>query len=237
MISVCIATYNGAFYIEEQLDSILPQLGQEDEIILTDDGSTDETLSILKKYQQKDSRVKLFNGPGKGVVANFNYAISKSSGEVIFLADQDDVWLPEKVLTIMNFFAEHPKIELVISDLTIVNEKLEIIEPSYFSFRGVKLGFLRNLIRNGYIGAGMAFRSTLKKEALPIPAKIPMHDMWLGLIADMQKKSAIVPQKLTLYRRHEFNASQIKTKASFYQMLKWRVSISCSLIQRSLRKK
>lgn len=232
MISVCIATYNGASYLEEQLNSILPQLGSKDQVIVSDDGSTDETLFILKKYAQEDARILLYAGPGKGVVANFNYAISKSTGEFIFLADQDDVWLPGKVANIMHYFKEHPNTELIISDLTIVNEKLEIITPSYFAFRHVKLGFFKNLVRNGYIGAGMAFKSTLKDLALPIPATIPMHDMWFGLIADIQKKSAVLPQQLTLYRRHDFNASEIKTKASFYQMLKWRLSISWALIQR-----
>lgn len=237
MISVCIATYNGASFIEEQLDSILSQLGQEDEIIVSDDASTDGTLAILKKYQQQDKRIRLFQGPCLGVVANFNQAISKSSGDIIFLADQDDLWLPEKVATISLFFAEHAAVALVISDLTIVNEQLETLEPSYFSYRKVKLGFFNNLMRSSYIGAGMAFRSSLKEELLPIPLTVPMHDMWIGLIADFQKKSGIIPQKLTLYRRHEHNASEIKTKANFNQMLKWRFSISWSLFQRLVLKK
>lgn len=237
MISVCIATYNGALYIEEQLDSILPQLGQKDEIVVSDDGSTDGTIAILKRYLQEDSRIKLFHGPRKGVVANFNYAISQSSGEIIFLADQDDVWLPKKVATITKFFTEHPKVSLVTSDLVIVNEKLATIEASYFSFRGVKLGFFRNLMRSGYIGAGMAFKSNLKPAILPIPMTVPMHDMWIGLIADAQKKSGVLPKQLTLYRRHGDNASEIETEASFYQMLKWRFSVSWALFRRLVLKK
>ena len=116
MISVCIATYNGEKYLQEQLNSILVQLSEEDEVVISDDGSKDETCTILKEYAARDSRIKLFKGPGKGVIANFEFAIEQSSGEYIFLADQDDVWLPEKVQTTLAFFENHPKIDLVISD-------------------------------------------------------------------------------------------------------------------------
>ncbi|MBO0467767.1 glycosyltransferase family 2 protein [Enterococcus plantarum] len=232
MISVCIATYNGEKYLEEQLDSILPQLASQDELIISDDGSKDATLAIIKRYRAQDSRVKFFNGPGKGVIANFEFAINQSQGEFIFLADQDDVWQPEKVQITLEFFHTHPKIELVISDLVIVNEQLDVIEPSYFEYRNVKLGFLHNIVKNKYIGAGMAFRSELKTRILPIPAKVPMHDMWIGLIAAYGNKSALIAQPLTLYRRHSDNASEINTKASFYQQLKWRCAISYVLFRR-----
>lgn len=92
MISVCIATYNGEKYLEEQLDSILPQLDSRDELIISDDGSKDATLAIIKRYTAQDQRIKFFKGPGKGVIANFEFAINQSQGEFIFLADQDDVW-------------------------------------------------------------------------------------------------------------------------------------------------
>jgi glycosyltransferase involved in cell wall biosynthesis len=232
MISVCIATFNGEKYLKEQLDSILPQIGTDDELIISDDGSSDATGSIIADYAAKDARIKIFKGPGQGVIANFEFAITQTRGELIFLADQDDVWLPEKVATMLDYFAAHPKIDLIVSDLVIVDEKLEVIEPSYFSYRNVKLGFLHNIVKNKYIGAGMAFRSQLKEKILPIPAKVPMHDMWLGLIAAYKKKSALVAQPLTLYRRHGDNASEIQTKASFWQQLKWRCDLSYVLFKR-----
>lgn len=232
MISVCIATYNGETYLEEQLESILPQLDSHDELIISDDGSKDGTLRIIDRYTAKDQRIKKFKGPGKGVIANFEFAINQSQGEFIFLADQDDVWLPEKVQTTLEFFHSHPKIDLVISDLVIVDEQLGVIEPSYFEYRNVTIGFLHNIVKNKYIGAGMAFRGRLKTRILPIPAKVPMHDMWIGLIAAYRNKSALIPQKLTLYRRHHNNASEIDTKASFFQQLKWRCAISYALFKR-----
>ncbi|WP_207696788.1 hypothetical protein DOK67_0000208 [Enterococcus sp. DIV0212c] len=236
MISVCIATYNGEKYLEEQLNSILPQISVGDELIISDDGSVDATIAILKRYAAQDQRIKLFKGPGKGLIANFEFAITQSQGDFIFLADQDDVWLPEKVQTTLDFFQEHDEIDVVISDLVIVDEQLEVIEPSYFEYRKVKLGFLHNLVKNKYIGAGMAFRSRMKTKILPIPANVPMHDMWIGLIAAFRKKSALIPQKLTLYRRHNNNASEINTKSSFMQQLKWRSVLIFALIKRGVVK-
>ncbi|MBO0439096.1 glycosyltransferase family 2 protein [Candidatus Enterococcus ikei] len=236
MISVCIATYNGEKYLEEQLNSILAQISVGDELIISDDGSVDATIAILKRYAAQDQRIKLFKGPGKGLIANFEFAITQSQGDFIFLADQDDVWLPEKVQTTLGFFQEHDEIDLVISDLVIVDEQLEVIEPSYFEYRKVKLGFLHNLVKNKYIGAGMAFRSRMKTKILPIPANVPMHDMWIGLIAAFRKKSALIPRKLTLYRRHNNNASEINTKSSFIQQLKWRSVLILALIKRGVVK-
>ncbi len=103
--SVCIATFNGGRYLREQLDSILSQLSAEDEVIISDDGSVDDTWDILTEYAEKDRRIKLFSGPRQGLIANFGYAIQQTKGELIFLADQDDVWLETKVkksLTILN---------------------------------------------------------------------------------------------------------------------------------------
>ena len=95
MISVCIATYNGEKYIKEQLDSILPQLKKLDEIIISDDKSKDKTLKIIKTLN--DSRIKIFTNPKKGLISNFENAITKSSGDYIFLSDQDDIWHENKI--------------------------------------------------------------------------------------------------------------------------------------------
>lgn len=237
MISVCMATYNGEKFIEEQLDSILMQLESEDELIISDDGSTDTTLLLLTKYVHKDRRIKLIKGPQKGLIANFENAIKNSHGEVIFLADQDDVWLPEKVYTIKEFFDNHADIDVVVADLVVVDEQLKPIISSYFKHRHVKRGFLRNIIRNSYIGAGMAFRSKVKKQILPLPPTIPMHDMWIALISEWHHRVAFIDKPLTLYRRHGENASEIKTKASLLQQFKWRFSLLASLLKRIVLKK
>ncbi|WP_165003188.1 MULTISPECIES: glycosyltransferase family 2 protein [unclassified Enterococcus] len=230
MRSVCIATFNGGRYLREQLDSILQQLAEEDEVIISDDGSVDDTWAILNDYAEKDHRIKLFEGPKQGLIANFGYAIQQAKGELIFLADQDDVWLEHKVEKITDYFKKNPDKTVVVSDLVIVDSELKEIHASYFSYRRSKEGWLNNLIRSHYIGAGMAFRSTLKKEILPIPADVPMHDMWIGLLGG--KHTGFLREPLTLYRRHDFNASEIETHSSLMQKLSWRVHLAAALIKR-----
>src|SRR5674476_13034 len=96
MISVCLTTYNGEEYILEQIQSILCQIGNDDEVIISDDGSTDHTLKILNK--QEDHRIKIYhNNNSKGIISNIENALTYAKGDIIFLADQDDVWLPNKV--------------------------------------------------------------------------------------------------------------------------------------------
>lgn len=232
-----MATYNGERYLKEQVASILPQLTSNDELIISDDGSTDGTQTLLADYAKKDQRIKVLNGPGKGVIANFENAIGESQGDFIFLADQDDVWLPKKVAIIKEYFSDHPDVNLVVADLVIVDTNLTPIEASYFDYRKVRKGFVKNIIRNTYIGAGMAFRSELKEKVLPFPANIPMHDMWIALISEWGNNSAFIEEPLTLYRRHEENVSEIDTDSSFFQQLLWRLSLISALIKRRIIKK
>ena len=228
--SVCMATFNGGRYLREQLDSILKQLSSDDELIISDDGSSDMTCKIIKEYVKKDHRIKFIEGPRRGLIANFSHAIQQSRGEIIFLADQDDIWLPDKVAKITNYFSEHPDQLVVVSDLVIVDSQLKEIHPSYFEYRHSQEGWLNNLIRSHYIGAGMAFRSSLKEKILPIPAKVPMHDMWIGMLGG--RYVSFLREPLTLYRRHDFNASEIKTQSKLKQKIAWRINLIKALIER-----
>jgi glycosyltransferase involved in cell wall biosynthesis len=99
-ISVCIATFNGGRFIQEQVMSVLPQLGEEDEMVVSDDGSTDDTIPILKSFH--DPRISIWQNNGRhGFIWNFENALTKAMGDVIFLCDQDDIWKPNKVETVM----------------------------------------------------------------------------------------------------------------------------------------
>ncbi|MDT2675569.1 glycosyltransferase [Enterococcus dongliensis] len=220
-ISVCMATYNGRHFIEEQLNSILPQLSEYDELIISDDHSTDGTWEFLLDLKTKDPRIKLFQNKNQGVIANFANAIEQSTQPIIFLSDQDDVWQPDKIEKILPYF-ENPQTQVVVSDLVIVDNDFAILEPSYQVMRHTQAGFWHNLVKSSYIGAGMAFRATLKDVVLPIPATVPMHDMWIGLLADYNRGVVFIPDRLVYYRRHGLNASEIKTTASRVQQFKWR---------------
>lgn len=103
-ISVAMAYYNGGMYIEEQMDTILTQLGEQDEVIVSVDGASDGSKPLLLKMAEEDKRIHVIKGPGKGVVKNFENAIRHCSGEIIYLSDQDDIWKPDKVKKVNEAF-------------------------------------------------------------------------------------------------------------------------------------
>ena len=207
-ISVAMTTYNGAAFLKEQMDSIYSQLSAEDEIVVSDDGSTDDTLQILKSYQNGQVSVRILEGPKAGIKKNVENALKHCSGEYIFLADQDDIWFPDKVNRVLECFADE-KINLVIHDAVVFSEDTKKpVMDSFFAFRNAKAGIFKNIWKNSYIGCCMAFRANLLKHALPIPANIEMHDQWLGILNDFYyKKSYFVNKPLLYYRRHADNNS------------------------------
>jgi len=207
--SVAMATYNGEKYLKEQIDSVLINLEESDELIISDDGSTDETINIIKKYQKNDNRIRLIEGPKQGVKQNFANAIKNCKGKYIFLCDQDDVWFENKIKKVLDIF-ENQKCLVVVHNTDIVDEKLKSIGQTFFEFRHSGSGMLKNIWKNTYIGCCMAFDSNLKEKILPIPNNIEMHDQWIGLIAEKYGKSIFIDECLIKYRRHGNNVSQMK---------------------------
>lgn len=235
MNSVCMTTYNGEAYLKEQVASILCQLAPEDELLISDDGSTDHTNDILRSFQENDARIVLLQGPKRGVIANVNFVLAQACGKYLFLADQDDIWLPDRVKKMCRAFDEHPGVEVVLADLAIIDEKGSIIEPSYFALRQVKIGKWQTVRKNGFIGAGMAITARLRDEAVPFPKHIPMHDMWLGMLAN--QNVYLLKEPLTYYRRHATNVSEIATTSSAMQKLSWRCQLLWAYVWRKSRKK
>ena len=120
MISVCIATYNGSRFIDRQLRSILCQLGPDDEVVVSDDGSADDTLSIIRQFG--DSRIRIIDGPHRhSPIWNFEKAMQAAKGDYIFLSDQDDEWLPSKVKVSMTYLQEY---DCIVSDNRVVTRSL-----------------------------------------------------------------------------------------------------------------
>lgn len=205
MISVCIATYNGEKYIKEQLLSILPQLGKKDEVIISDDHSTDNTLDIVKGLN--DNRIKIvINNREKGYTSNFENALSYAIGDYIFLSDQDDIWMSNKVDYCI---AELKEYDLVVSDAILINSKGEKIDDSFFYKRNVYYTWLGNIFKFGFLGCCMAFKMNVLKKALPFPKKhlYCTHDNWIFLVAQSFYKVKISHEKLIRYRRHTDNTS------------------------------
>lgn len=221
MISVCIATYNGARYIAEQLASILKQLSAEDEVVVSDDGSTDGTIDIVRSLNNR--RIRIVDGPRRhSPTLNFEWALRNAKGEYIFLADQDDVWLEGKVTRCVE---ELQMCDCVVSDARVTDSLLNTTSESLFQLMHVKRGRLSNLLwRNGYTGCCMAFKREVLSKALPFPTDIPMHDIWIGNVAAFCGSLHFINDRLLLFRRHDAAAScnGKRSNYSLWQKLSFR---------------
>lgn len=224
MISVCIATYNGERFIREQIDSILRQLSSDDEIIVSDDGSTDNTISIINSID--DKRIRVIEGPRKqSPTSNFECALKASKGDFIFMSDQDDVWKPNKVKICMEWLQRY---DCVVSDAEVTDSSLNPLYPSLYAIMQVRQGRIYNTIwKNGYTGCCMAFRRNVLEASLPFPKDIPMHDIWIGNVAAYKYNVKFIPDTLIYFRRHEDTTScnGKGSKYSIWQQMKFRWSV------------
>lgn len=205
MISVCMATYNGEKYIREQLDSILVQLAEDDELVISDDLSSDKTIEIIQSY--KDMRIKLYiHRENHGFVRNFENALKHVRGDIIFLSDQDDVWMPDKVEVTT---AALKNCDFTVSDCITINENKQVISRSRIQDYNIKTGFWRLMVKTRYLGCCMAFKRNVLDAALPFPnnAYLMEHDLWLATVAEFYFKTAVIRKPLIQYRRHENNVS------------------------------
>jgi glycosyltransferase involved in cell wall biosynthesis len=226
-ISVCLATYNGAHYLAEQLDSILPQLEADDELLVADDGSTDDTPAIIARYGKR-VRVVATKRAG-GVVRNFERVIAAAGGDGIVLCDQDDVWLPGRLALIRQHLSG---CLLVVMNGEVVDAALASRGQDVFGLVGMRRGLLRNLVKNSFIGCCMAFRRELRDRVLPFPAFVPWHDWYIGLVAELVghvERDATITMK---YRRHDANASPTGGRSgnSIAKMLFMRMAVLRAVI-------
>ena len=209
MISVCVATYNGADYIEAQLRSILAQLSSKDEVIVSDDGSTDATLDIIRGLN--DKRVKILEQGHVGTTRNFYAALDQAHGEYIFLADQDDVWLEGKVKCCVEQLLTY---DLVVTDAIVTDEKLNEVAPSLFRLMGSREGLWKNWFACTFYGSAMAFRRSVLEASRPYPsAKYIAHDWWIGMVAEMTGKVYFLTEAFIQYRRHSGTVTQVNNKS------------------------
>ena len=218
MISVALAAYQGEDYIEAQLRSILPQLAHGDEIIVSDDKPGGATERIVRRVMADDPRVIYVEGKGQGVVANFVNAIRHCRGDKIYLCDQDDVWLPDKVRRVTDAFDAGAT--LVLHNAYVTDKDLNITDYSFFALRGSKPGFVRNIVKNSYMGCCMAFDRKLLKKIMPMPKHLPMHDQWIGLMGEVYGKVTFLDAPLIYYRRTGANVTGGETSTN--QKLQWR---------------
>ncbi|WP_077919464.1 glycosyltransferase [Spirosoma sp. 209] len=240
MVSVCMATFNGELYIFDQLQSILKQLSHEDEVIISDDSSTDSTVAIINSFN--DERIKLFeNQKFKSAVLNFQFTLYQAKGDYVFLADQDDVWLSDRVSTMLEHLQQH---KLVVCNCKFIDEKGFSLHPkSFFNIYNSGPGVIKNFVKNTYIGNCMAFNRDILNFALPFPKAIDFypnidHGMWIGILVNVFYTADFIPSILVLYRRHEKNVSPTNIEGKSPYSLKIKVlsrfSLGFYLLQRAL---
>ena len=211
-ISIALATWNGATYLAELLDSLLTQTVPPLEIVACDDGSTDGTLEILRNYANHSTipiHVKC-NDKRLGAPGNFAKAMSLCRGEFIALADQDDIWHPTKLERALDIFQADLDVDLIVGDSLLVNSHGQFIGTSHWTQLGFNPGKAQDqmwetlLQRNVLPGACMVLRRRLCSRALPLP-NLWMHDYWLALIACSTSKIFITPSPWQDYRQHDSN--------------------------------
>lgn len=227
-----MAAYQGMPYIRGQIDSILPQLAEDDEIVVSDNGSTDGTAEYLSEAASADPRIRIFDFRAKkGVLANFENALRQCRGEIIFLCDQDDIWLPGRMDRVTSLFREDPGLMAVQVDADLVDGTGNRTAPSFFGIRNSGPGIWKNFSRNTWQGCNMAFRRPLLDLALPFPGSLPMHDMWLGLLAEMTGRVLFLPEVMAHYRRHGENASGME-RAAWHRVILWRLGLGAAILSR-----
>lgn len=234
-ISVALACYNGEEYIKEQLDSILAQTVPVDEIVISDDGSRDGTVSIISAYE--DPRIRLiFGNPRPGCCGNFEYALNHITGDVIFLCDQDDIWMANKVEKHLALLNENPHIELVVTNGTLIDKSGNILDKEGYDINSLATPHLCGvgtgpLASSDYFalctsctlahGMRMCFKKSLLSLVLPFPdSNLMHHDRWIGFCGLRNDSVFYLNEKLVLYRLHDTNISMSRNRSMWKRLQK-----------------
>ena len=231
MISVCMATYNGERFLREQIDSILCQLNPDDELIISDDGSTDGTLEIITSYQ--DSRIKLLKhdqskellsmqlGTFREVTQNFQNALNYANGSIIFFADQDDIWEDDKVRV---FVSELESVDIVMSNFSVIDESGNVLKQQFYKKNPIANNLYVNILKSQFIGCCLAFKRNVLEYILPFPNALLAHDYWTGCLGCHKFKFKYINQPLHKYRRYGQNVSPStgKSKNTIATKIKYR---------------
>jgi glycosyltransferase involved in cell wall biosynthesis len=201
-ISVCLASYNGQCYIEAQLLSIVQQLREGDVVLVADDGSTDLTPDLVRKF---GAPVQLIaTSRIGGVVKNFERVLAAAKGDALVLCDQDDVWLPGRLDLIRKELVHH---DMVLLNGQVVDAELQPRGITIFNYIDMRPGVISNFYKNSFIGCCMAFRRELRDRVMPFPKGLPWHDWYIGLAAELTGRVKRIDDITLLYRRHGSNSS------------------------------
>lgn len=232
-VSVVMAVYNGQQFLSDQVESVLAELLPGDELIVINDASSDGSLAFLESIDSSELRIYT-NTSNLGVIRSFEQGLQLAIHEFVFLCDQDDVWLPGKRTAFVAAFEQDPAVSVVISDAQVINAQGRVISSSFMASRcGFRGSVWATVWRNRYLGCAMALRHSLLAVALPVPQKVPMHDMWFGAMGAMVGKIVYLPRPFLQYRRHTCNVTSSR-RAPFLRMISWRMALLVALFSRIL---
>ncbi|GAB3701005.1 hypothetical protein GCM10027592_28640 [Spirosoma flavus] len=215
-ISIALCTYNGSAYLPTQWQSLLDQQLRPDEVIISDDLSTDDTPDLLKKLAaEAPFSVRILNNTNRlGSNKNFERALAACTGDLIFLCDQDDSWLPEKISTMTQYMNQFPEAQVAFCDAWVTDEQLngrqqrfwEVVRFDKRAQKRAQNGEMMEIILDGnrMMGCATVVRRSFLSTTLPIPADIPgyIYDGWLALVAALSNQLYFIDQPLQLYRTH-----------------------------------
>jgi glycosyltransferase involved in cell wall biosynthesis len=238
-VSVCMATYQGERYVERQLRSILEQLGASDEVIVVDDCSRDRTVEVIESLD--DPRIKVFRNPiNRREVYSFGRAIEIAKGDIVFLSDQDDIWLPGRMQLMIDRLQQ--------SGTALITSNFEWMDaderPLDVAFDGVSsmasVRHFRNIAdifigKTNYFGCAMAFKREFVALIAPIPSYVESHDLWIALAANQIGSNLHIDDKTLRKRRHDTNATSTVSSRSLFLKLRSRLIFARSLIDLSMR--
>ncbi|OZG63901.1 glycosyltransferase [Bifidobacterium eulemuris] len=228
-VSVAMAVYNGEKYLSQQIISILDQLTGDDELIISYDKSTDDTLKIIHEFASKDDRIRIILNDNPGIVNNFNNAIETCKNDIIFISDQDDIWVPgkrEKMVEILNCTGA----DLAIHNVVHIDENCKIISRPLFEEYRIKKGILRNFAMPRYSGCCMAFPAASKKMIFPMPRTVINYDHWIGMVCELFGTVTFVEDVLLWHRLHGDNVTT--SRRPLKVILLQRINLLKELIKR-----
>jgi len=221
LISIALATCNGGRFLREQLDSIYAQTWPNLEVVAGDDCSSDDTVALLEEYRQRHALRYEVNARNIGFVRNFETIMARCRGEFIALADQDDVWLPEKLERLL---AGIGGASLIHSDASLIDHEGEELPGSLSAVSGIfpinKNNFKYFVCNACVTGCTALFRRDLLDTALPIPECETYHDWWLALTASKRDGVAYLSEQLVKYRQHAANQTGVSRKSGLLNRIR-----------------
>lgn len=222
MISVCMATYNGAKYIKDQIVSILNQLDNDDELIISDDGSSDGTVDIINEFT--DKRIHLYHHVHDDllkdkkksksfyyVTSNFHNALLNAKGDYIYLSDQDDIWIDGRVKQVQE---DLKSFDIVMTNYKLIDGNNLIIKEKFYDKSPISNNLIINVIKSKYLGCCMAFNRKVLDYCLPFPKDLLAHDYWIGCLGSHKFKFYFESKPLHMYRRTGDNVSTSTEKSN-----------------------